>query len=314
MNRHPRQWLCQQLSRAFAVAMALVLIAAIPAVVQAESTKIPHASNKTNEHFQQYLYSAEHKAFAIAPGGVWSWLTEAVSEEQAEKQALQDCQEYTQQKCVLYALNDRIVFDADSWPALWGPYADAATAAKANKGTNVGQRFPDISWFDATGKQHSVSAEKGKIVFLHFWGSWCPPCLREFPSLKALNTKIQNLYPDDVEIKLLQLRESFADSIQWAEQYDFADMPLYDSGVKDDETSTLSLKDGSQVEDRSIARVFPSTYILDRNGLVIFSHRGPVHDWLDYIVFFDHVVKNTKKSHPSTANKHHNKPGSTPGG
>ena len=314
MYRHPRLWLCQQLSRAFAVAMALVLIAAIPAAVQAESTKIPHASNKANEHFQQYLYSAEHKAFAIAPGGVWSWLTEAVSEEQAEKQALQDCQEYTQQKCVLYALNERIVFDADSWPSLWGPYADTATAAKASKGTNVGQRFPDISWFDTKGKQHTVSAERGKIVFLHFWGSWCPPCLREFPSLKNLHEKLQRLYSADVEMKLLQVREPFEDSIKWAKQYDFADMPLYDSGTKDDETSTLSLKDGSLVEDRSIARVFPSTYVLDRNGLVIFSHRGPVHDWLDYIAFFDHAVKNTKKNTTSTANKPVANPGKSPGG
>ncbi len=314
MCRHPRLWFCQQLTGAFAFAIALVFVAAIPVLAKADTSQIPHVGSKAIEHFQQYQYSSENKAFAIAPGGAWYWVTEAVSEDEAGKEALQGCQDNTQQKCVLYALNDRVVFDSDSWSGLWGPYADAATASKAETGTRVGQRFPDLSWFDAEGKQHSVSDQMGKIVFLHFWGSWCPPCLREFPSLKDLNTKIQSLYPGDVEMKMLQLREPFTDSISWAEQYDFTDMPLYDSGVKDNETSTLSLRDGSQVEDRSIARVFPSTYVIDRNGLVIFSHRGPVHDWLDYIVFFDHVVKNTKKSDTSTANKHHSKPGSNPGG
>ena len=313
MCRHPRLWLCQQLTRAFAFATALVFVTALPALAQADSSKIPHAGSKASEHFQQYQHSSENKAFAIAPGGAWSWVTEAISEEDAEKEALQSCQDNTQQKCVLYALNNRIVFDADRWPGLWGPYADATSASKAKTGTRVGQRFPDLSWFDAEGKQHSVSSQKGKIVFLHFWGSWCPPCLREFPSLKALNTKIQSLYPGDVEMKLLQIREPFTDSINWAKQYNFSDMPLFDSGVKDSETSTLSLNDGSQVEDRSIARVFPSTYVIDRNGLVIFSHRGPVHDWPDYISFFDHVVKNTKTSNTSTANQQ-SKPGSNPGG
>lgn len=315
MNRHPRQWLCQQLSRAFALAMALVFVVTLPTIVRADETsEIPHANKRANEDFQQYQYSAEHKAFAIAPGGAWSWLTEAVSEEQAEKQVLQNCQENTQQKCVLYAVNDRVVFDADSWPGLWGPYADVATANKASEGTNVGQRFPNLSWFDANGKQHSVSGQKGKIVFLHFWGSWCPPCMREFPSLKKLHAKIQSLYPNDVEMKLLQLREPFQDSMQWAKKNNFADMPLYDSGVKDSETSMLLLNSGSQVEDRAIARVFPSSYVLDRNGMVIFSHRGAVHNWLDYISFFDHAVKNTTKLSTSTANKNGNHSGSKSGG
>lgn len=293
--------------------MALVFVAALPVLSHADDADIPQLGKKANEHYQQYRLSAGHKAFAIAPGGAWFWVTEVITEAQAEKQALQGCQENTQQKCVLYALNNRVVFDADSWSGLWGPYADTAIAEKATTGTGVGQRFPDISWFDASGKQHAVSDEKGKIVFLHFWGSWCPPCMREFPSLKKLHEKTQRLYPDDVEMKLLQLREPFADSIKWARQYDFAKLPLYDSGVKDSESATLLLKDGSQIEDRSIARVFPSSYVLDRNGLVIFSHRGPVHDWLDYISFFDHAVKNTGKSSPSTTNKLGNNPGGNSG-
>ena len=273
--------------------VALVHTNAVHALESDDGSAIPHVSDKAKESFQQYQYSAGHKAYAIAPGGAWYWLSELESEAQAKKQVLKGCQENTQQKCVLYTLNKRIVFDANNWSSLWGPYAGAVTASKAEKGVSVGQRFPNVTWFNNEGKQVSLSDQKGKITFLHFWGSWCPPCMREFPSLQKLNAEINKRYSDDIKMVLMQLREPFDDSKQWAQQYGFSDMPLYDSGIKSSETTSIQLQGGSQVKDRTIARVFPSTYVIDRNGLVIFSHNGPVGDWLDYLEFFDHAVKNT---------------------
>lgn len=299
INARSTKWQSPGLSRAFVVMFVLFVVFAhaisVQAVELSDADAIPHVSEKAREQFKQYRYASGHKAFAIAPGGAWYWLTELESETQAKQQTLAKCQSHTQQKCVLYALNDRIVFDAEKWPTLWGPYADANTASKAMQGVNVGQRFPDLSWVGDDGKRVSVSDLKGKISFLHFWGSWCPPCMREFPSLKKLNAEINKRYSDDVEMVLMQLREPFADSKQWAKQYGFSEMPLCDSGVKDSETTMLKLKDGTQLNDRAIARVFPSSYVLDRNGLVIFSHHGPVGNWLDYMAFFDHAVKNTIK-------------------
>jgi len=48
---------------------------------------------------------------------------------------------------------------------------------------------------------------------------------------------------------MMQFREPFTDSRQWAQQDGFSDLPLYNSGVKDSETTTMTLKDGSQIED-----------------------------------------------------------------
>ena len=304
---HPSKWQSPGFIRAFAV-MATAIIATLSAsgssaFEQKDRENIPHVSNKAKESFLQYQYASDHKAFAIAPGGAWYWVTEAVSEEQAEQQVLENCQANTQQKCVLYALNNQIVFDKKRWPGLWGPYADTLTASKATKGIKVGQRFPDLTWFDAKGKKMALSDQKGKIVFLHFWGSWCPPCLREFPSLKNLHTELKKQYSKDVEMVMLQLREPFDESMKWVNRYGFSSMPVYDSGVKNDETTTLSLKDGSQIKDRSIARVFPSTYVIGRNGLVLFSHNGPVSDWLDYIDFLEHAAKTTARSETSLAKK-----------
>jgi len=42
---------------------------------------------------------------------------------------------------------------------------------------------PDFSFTDLNGHTSDLSAFRGKIVILHFWATWCPPCLVEFPKL-----------------------------------------------------------------------------------------------------------------------------------
>ena len=42
---------------------------------------------------------------------------------------------------------------------------------------------------DASGKEHSLSDYKGKLVMLDFWATWCGPCKRAMPSLQALHEK-----------------------------------------------------------------------------------------------------------------------------
>ena len=254
-----------------------------------EKVLIPHVNDKAHENFLQYQHAGKHRAFAIAPGGAWAWETDAVSEDQAKRQALKSCQAYTDQKCVLYALNDRIVFDAEAWPTLWGPYLSGEAVRQSNDGVNVGDRFPDLQWLDGQGNATSINDHQGKVIFLHFWGSWCPPCMREFPSIKRLQSEIDDM-DDDIMMVALQLRETFEEAMNWARDNHFDSLPLYDSGVFDSEDTMINLSDGKKIADRKIARVFPSTYVIDKNGIVIFKHNGPIENWLEYVDFFKHAV------------------------
>ena len=45
------------------------------------------------------------------------------------------------------------------------------------------QRFQLI---DSNGNKFNLSDLKGKIVFINFWATWCPPCIAELPTIQKL--------------------------------------------------------------------------------------------------------------------------------
>jgi thiol-disulfide isomerase/thioredoxin len=51
----------------------------------------------------------------------------------------------------------------------------------------------DFSWTDENGKTQSFSdATKGKVVFLNFWGTWCPPCREEIPDIVSIGNEFKD--------------------------------------------------------------------------------------------------------------------------
>ena len=72
-------------------------------------------------------------------------------------------------------------------------------------------------------------------------------------------------------------------------------LPLADSGSQGEGDTNLRLADGKTLADREIARAFPTSYVLDKHGLVIFSHVGPVHDWPQYEAFLRDAAAHSGK-------------------
>lgn len=50
----------------------------------------------------------------------------------------------------------------------------------------AGESAPDFSIATETGDSIRLSNFRGKMVMLHFWGAWCPPCRKENPELARL--------------------------------------------------------------------------------------------------------------------------------
>ncbi|NML38425.1 TlpA family protein disulfide reductase [Chitinophaga sp. G-6-1-13] len=45
---------------------------------------------------------------------------------------------------------------------------------------------PEMLFRDAAGAPVALSSLKGKVVFINFWATWCPPCRAEMPSVDRL--------------------------------------------------------------------------------------------------------------------------------
>ena len=256
-----------------------------------DSDLIPHVGKNARDSYISFLYADEHRAFAVGPGGAWAWKSGLNSPDQAAQAAVNACQNHTDQTCVPYAVNTSLVFDENKWNTLWGPYKTLSQVAKSPFGSKRGQRFYNLKFKNALGKEITISDLLGKVVFVHFWGSWCPSCMNEYPSLYRMRRILKEKMGDDVELIILQAREPYQDSVRWVEKNRYTDMPLYDSGVMNDEDDEFTLANGQKIKDREIASRFPSSFVLDRNGVVVFSHTGPVLNWLEYISFFEDVYE-----------------------
>jgi len=100
---------------------------------------------------------------------------------------------------------------------------------------------------------------RGKVVFLNFWGSWCPPCVKEMPSIQALYESRGN----EVEIVLITMKDKPEKFVPFliGNQYT---MPVY-------EASSLLPK-------VIIPKSFPTTYIIDKQGEVVLKDIK-TNDW-----------------------------------
>ncbi len=261
--------------------LAMALGAAHAAPLK-DAEAVPHLDDRGRAGYRDFLKAAPHRAFVIAPGGTWTWRAEMANPDMALDAALQDCRRATQQRCFPYAVDRQVVFDAKAWPLAWGPYLKRAEAARAPEGVLRGQRFHDLAFRGQDGKAQKLSDFRGRVVFLHFWGSWCPPCQREMPDLQRLYGTMKS--SRDLHFVFLPVRESLEEARAWMREKRI-DVPLYDVGEANQEDGSLRLADGRTIKDREVSQVFPTTYVLDRHGVVVFSHTGPVSDWSQYVPF-----------------------------
>jgi peroxiredoxin len=71
---------------------------------------------------------------------------------------------------------------------------------------------------DLDGKQIRLDDLRGKVVWLNFWASWCPPCQQETPVLRELDERYRDR---GLEIVGISVQETSADDIaEYAERYD----------------------------------------------------------------------------------------------
>ncbi|HBG3256267.1 TPA: redoxin family protein [Clostridioides difficile] len=129
-----------------------------------------------------------------------------------------------------------------------------------DKGSNDEDRIKSIDFTltDQYGKTHKLSDYEGKVVFLNFWATWCPPCKEEMPYIEQLY-KDYNKNNDDVVILGVASpnlgREGSREHV-----VNFLKDQGYTFPVVLDEDGALAYQYG--------INAFPTTFIIDKEGYV----------------------------------------------
>jgi cytochrome c-type biogenesis protein len=134
-----------------------------------------------------------------------------------------------------------------------------------NKTTNEDEesKIPayDFTLTDQYGNEHTLSDYKGKVVFLNFWATWCPPCKQEMPHIEELYQEY-NLNQDDVIFLGVTNPKSDAYPNNQDDEKDtitsFLETNEYTFPTVFDETGDL-------FQNYNIS-AFPTTFMIDKEG------------------------------------------------
>jgi thiol-disulfide isomerase/thioredoxin len=120
---------------------------------------------------------------------------------------------------------------------------------------------PELRAQDLAGVPKTLADYRGKVVLLNFWASWCPPCLREMPSLERLRVKMAGR---PLEIVALDSAEAPQEVNAYLARMKLGFPILLDP-------------DGSNTK-RWKVFALPTTFMLDAEGRVRYVLTGPT-EW-----------------------------------
>jgi peroxiredoxin len=115
------------------------------------------------------------------------------------------------------------------------------------------------------GPDVSLGSLRGKVVFVNFWATWCPPCRAEAPSLQSLYEK---LHGDGLEIVAISIDKPDAtEAIEGFRREFSISFPI-------------PLDPDKRVNDAYQVSGVPETFLIDPSGRVLEHFIGP-QNWAD---------------------------------
>lgn len=117
----------------------------------------------------------------------------------------------------------------------------------------------DFELEDMDEEKVKFSKYLGKVVLLNFWATWCPPCVREMPSMEKLH---QQVNAEDFKVIAVNQMEDVDQVFAFTGQLDI--YPSFE--ILFDKTSKVS-------QDYAV-RGLPTTYLIDKQGNIRYRAVG----------------------------------------
>ncbi|OBX25348.1 thiol-disulfide isomerase/thioredoxin [Gelidibacter algens] len=118
----------------------------------------------------------------------------------------------------------------------------------------------DYDWqlVDENGMAYNFNDAKGKVVFINFWATWCPPCIAEMPSMEKL---YQDYKEDVVFLFVSNEKQEVISKFKEKNDYEFLVHAALTPNPELLETSSI-----------------PRTFVIDQQGNIVIDKSGAA-DW-----------------------------------
>ncbi len=117
--------------------------------------------------------------------------------------------------------------------------------------------LPNITFQNTNGQILNLSDQKGKVILMNFWATWCPPCIAEMPSINELYEKLKK--NKNIVFIMVDADHDFNKSVPFMNKHQFT-LPLYEAN--------------SEMPENLLGGSIPTTVIFDKNGQLVFRHEG----------------------------------------
>ena len=140
-----------------------------------------------------------------------------------------------------------------AWMALLQP------AQATPKTAQPGAPAPEITLPVVGGGTSDLAADRGKVVLVNFWATWCEPCKAEMPGLQQLADELRD---QPFRLYSVDLQEDGQQVDAFQRQYG---LNLY-----------ALLDDSGDVTRAYGVRALPATFLIDQHGVVRQQRLGPL--------------------------------------
>lgn len=133
----------------------------------------------------------------------------------------------------------------------------AFVASVSVNAVEIGQTAPDFTLKSLAHDNLNLQEQRGDIVVINFWASWCGPCRKEMPVLEQLQQKYQDLGVQIWGVNVEQDNQAGRNFLK--------DMSL---------TFPILFDPNNQLSESYNVVAMPTTVVVDRNGTVREIYRG----------------------------------------
>ncbi|GAB2775806.1 TlpA family protein disulfide reductase [Salinimicrobium soli] len=114
----------------------------------------------------------------------------------------------------------------------------------------------DLNLINSREERVNMKQFEGKVIFLNFWATWCPPCIAEMPGINNLYREVKD---DNVEFIMLSLDQDFEKAKNFRKNKGF-DFEIYQVA--------------GPIPQMYSSNSIPTTYVIDSDGNLALTHLG----------------------------------------